>query len=454
MKKPKRPSKAPTKKPAATLKKPEEPAEQHAAASNSSSSSSNVNTFDNATSVKSLTLKDYLETATDASGRTRFITIVMVVASVLVLVSVLNSADNGWITARLNKLADKTSDYTVEKFPLLCKCDKLVEAYQIMRCQKLEKLEENKILMGEVTQIDEQLKAFKDEYFVNINQQELIKRREAICGEERNKLRTLYEALQKSAAETKYTVRVPFFGVAFDINDIALLGGLSLWIILILLRLSLRTQILSLRIAFKKARESGQEDDFYEILAVRQTFIFPPLRDENQKPFYGWIEQVWRRPIGKIYHYPRGKLLKWLKVLKTGVMKLFKIKEELMAATSHLQTVNKEGPLAPNPNDNPEIWQANRNITLRIVPQALSLLPFFIFVLQFVHDMKTLGYGNELSPFRTRWLVISSSFLLLNILVLGLWCITKWNELDKLWDDYDDKRGKTSDKNNSGGEIS
>jgi hypothetical protein len=70
-----------------------------------------------------LVLKDYLETASDASRRTRFITIIMLVASVLVLVSVLYSADYGWITLRLNALRHKTSAYTVRKFPLLCECD-------------------------------------------------------------------------------------------------------------------------------------------------------------------------------------------------------------------------------------------------------------------------------------------------------------------------------------------
>jgi hypothetical protein len=372
----------------------------------------------NTNSNNSLTVKDYLETATEASRRTRFFTIVMVVASVLILVSVLNSSDIGWITLRINALGNKTSAYTTRKFPLLCKCEKKVEDAQLVLCTDLEAKPKNSHLFSEINEIGPKINQINNELVnlkaaayevddaqkakvkesIEIKEKEVEKleeRKKNICKEETDKLNRFYESMLRSAAETKYTVRVPFFGVAFDINDVGILGGFGLWVVLILLRLSLRSQIVSLRIGFKVAFERNQETDFYQILAARQVFVFPPLNDEKQEvaQMQGWIEKRWRASkLGMFYH-------------------------------------RKD-------NDNVNKWRANRNITLRIVPKVLSLLPFGVYLIQFTNDLLSLQYGHELSTFRTWTLVIWSSFILLNTLIFGVWCITKWNEIDKLWDYY------------------
>lgn len=81
-------------------------------------------------------------------------------------------------------------------------------------------------------------------------------------------------------------------------------------------------------------------------------------------------------------------------------------------------------------------WRANRNFSLRFVPKMLSLVPFFIYLFQYRFDVKTRSYGYELSEYRTYWLLFLGALFLLNLLVFGIWCITKWNELDRLWDYY------------------
>lgn len=479
-----------------------------------------TNVSNNTPPIKSLTLKDYLEAATISSQRTRSITIVMVVASVLVLVSILNSSDDGWITLRLAQLGHKTSQYAVEKYPLLCKCDPLVQATQ-PRCSSIDD-EDHKEALSVINKIDKERETVRtlwlklSVYLKNLKtelgelkargsniknnkgainagdevalketqakaieaaltkldereQQQLKVWRQFICSEEDKALETFSQSMQRSAADTKYTVRAPFFGVAFDINDVGILGGLSLSIVLILLRLSLRNQIISLRIGFKKARASGQENDFYEILAARQTFVFPRLRDRNQKPYYGWLEQWWRRSeIREVYRAFRTVFIILFDKLKTRMMTYLKIEEEKMSPAN---LGEEERPAPPglgsalltlftllttlligfpkraeetnaraNINDDKDIWQANRHVPLRIVPKLLSLLPFLVYSLQFSHDIVTLNYGFDLNSFRTWSLVISSLIFLLLILVLGLWCMSKWSELDKLWDGYDKRR--------------
>ena len=96
-------------------------------------------------------------------------------------------------------------------------------------------------------------------------------------------------------------------------------------------------------------------------------------------------------------------------------------------------------------NEGEDQWYVNRNMSLRIIPKALCLLPFGIYFLQYSFDIYTRHYGYELSPRRT-WVLLSlGSFFLLNIFVFGVWCVTKWNELDRLWDYYDwlIKEGRT-----------
>jgi hypothetical protein len=184
----------------------------------------------------------------------------------------------------------------------------------------------------------------------------------------------------------------------------------------------------SLRIGFKEAFARDQEKDFYEILAAQQVFVFPPLRDEKQQVSVsqGWIEQWWRQSIiRKIYYQVLGELLQPVSTLRGWTLARLNIEE-----TSSNSTY-------ADPSDSANQWQANRNMFLRIVPKILSLLPFTIYLFQFLNDIYSLHYGNELSSFRTKTLVILSSFFLLNTFILGIWCITKWNELDRLWDYYD-----------------
>jgi hypothetical protein len=415
------------------------------------------------TSDRSLTLRDYLETATDSSRRTRFITIAMVVACVLLFVSVLNSAPEGWITLRLKALSDPTSDYALEKFPLLCKCGPLPQGYpeRVESCKKFGKEKIVQIKYQEIDRLEAKLAPLEIESaflksvawensvapavlageptdsgvsqireWVRVRQEEIDKeitapreKREQICDEEMKRLTTFHDALLRSAAETKYTVRVPFFGVALDINDIGLLGGLSLLVILIMLRLSLRNQIVSLRVGFKAARASDQERWFYEILAARQVFVFPYLEDRGQRASVamGWTEALWRKSIvGRGYRF----LQEWAVYLLEGV-------KGRLDKRLNLDDGGRKVPVGVPGGD---MWSANRTTPLRIVPKLLCLLPALICALQLSFDYSSRHYGEYVQQQRTEWLLRFEWFFLCSTLIFGVWCVIKWNELDKLWD--------------------
>jgi hypothetical protein len=152
--------------------------------------------------------------------------ILLVVACVLALVGFVNSLRSGWMLERLQKVSDPNNAYVVEK---LGKPD---------------------------------LKDTDARY------------------------NNFHAAISRGYVENALTVRVPFFGVAFDINDLGLLGGFGFIVVLTLLRFSIRTEIVSLRLAFKAATKAAEDDrkqleTFYDLLAMRQVLTLPHMEDRD-----------------------------------------------------------------------------------------------------------------------------------------------------------------------------
>ncbi|HEX2269518.1 MAG TPA: hypothetical protein VHH35_08290 [Pyrinomonadaceae bacterium] len=183
----------------------------------------------------SLDLQDYLDATSDASKRTRTFVIVLVVASVLAFVGFLNSFKYSWMLSRIKSLAAHDSQYVQDKLGFV-----------------------------PPNATDERYLQF-------------------------------YTAVVRSYVENAFTIKVPFFGFSFDVNDLGLLGGIGFIVILILLRFSLRSEIVSLRLAFKAVRHEAKENPkllatFYDLLAMRQVFTLPHLEDEEKQ----WkVRKLW-----------------------------------------------------------------------------------------------------------------------------------------------------------------
>jgi len=183
----------------------------------------------------SLDLQDYLDATSDASKRTRTILIVLVAASVLAFAGYLNSLKASWMLSRLQKISNPQSEYVKEK-------------------------------LG----------------FVPSN-------------EDDKRYQEFYAAVSRAYVENAFTIRVPFFGFSFDVNDLGLLGGLGFTVILILLRFSIRSEIISLRLSFKAVEAEARKDPtqfalFYDLLAMRQVLTMPHVEDPEKE----WVSH---RPL-------------------------------------------------------------------------------------------------------------------------------------------------------------
>ncbi|HEY0406603.1 MAG TPA: hypothetical protein VGC89_12805, partial [Pyrinomonadaceae bacterium] len=165
-----------------------------------------------------------------ASKRTRTILIVLVAASVLAFAGYLNSLKAGWMLSRLQKISNPQSEYVMDKLGYIPK--------------------------------DADDKRYLE----------------------------FYSAVSRAYVENAFTIRVPFFGFSFDVNDLGLLGGLGFIVILALLRFSIRSEIVSLRLSFKAVAAEARKDPtqialFYDLLAMRQVLTMPHVEDSER----GWI---------------------------------------------------------------------------------------------------------------------------------------------------------------------
>jgi hypothetical protein len=95
----------------------------------------------------------------------------------------------------------------------------------------------------------------------------------------------LQQSSVRGYVENVRFVRVPFFGIAFDVNDLGVMGGIGFIIILLLWRHSLSREIKSLKISFREAVNHGHLYHFYQALAVRQVFTVPDMQGEKRNRF-------------------------------------------------------------------------------------------------------------------------------------------------------------------------
>jgi hypothetical protein len=209
----------------------------------------------------SLDFQDYLDAAGDAAKRTRTVTIVLVVASVLTFVGFLNSLPNGWIAERLktlgkagvalNKKPDSWDEEDKKSLAYLKeKLGPIPERYADPKKQDVETHE---------------YEQYKDQY------------------------KELYVAMVRTYADNTFTIRVPFFGIGFDINYLGLLSGLGFVIILTLFRFCITRELDNVKLSFQVAKKRTALWEFYHLLAMRQVLTIPPMEIERKFKLWSFI---------------------------------------------------------------------------------------------------------------------------------------------------------------------
>ncbi len=192
----------------------------------------------------SFEIQNYIEATSDAAKRTRANTIVLVVASVLIFIGWFNSLFWGWPIERVRQAFDPHDD----------------AVYRGLDSDNRRALaaRTNSQSTSDKNSPDSQAKAPADSYRME-----------------------LQRSVVRSYVENVRFVRVPFFGIAFDVNDLGTIGGIGLITILLLLRYSLSREIKNLKISFREAKRHKELRYFYYALAMRQVLTVPPMKGEK-----------------------------------------------------------------------------------------------------------------------------------------------------------------------------
>lgn len=203
-------------------------------------------------------VKDLAETAMNASVRSRQVTWLLIVAIVISFFASWNSRPHSWPDARY-EIISKASEF----------CDRQL-------CDTLKKVSDT---TTKVSAIDT----------VGV----FLKTRHIKTLSELNDLKKIYNDLEKDA----YTVKIPFFGVSFDINDLGIFSGIIFCTLLILLIFSMDRENNNINMTLIEAQKDKQLRFYYNYLSAGQVLTYP-------KKIYSLPESVSFRKYGKKYLIP------------------------------------------------------------------------------------------------------------------------------------------------------
>lgn len=186
------------------------------------------------------------------------------------------------------------------------------------------------------------------------------------------------EALIRGYADNGFPIKIPFFGVVFDVYDLSLLGGLSCSVILLLLRYSINTELSALDIGFRAANTQTPDvvKMFYEVLATRQLLTVPKILNSDTL-FYQ-----------KKYNYGLRKVEFWI---------------------------------------------------FRVAPKLLVFSLFFIYAVLFINDLITLDIGHTVSKSHAQFHIYYSLAFIIAIFYLSVRCAIRMVGIDNIWDHWYDQ---------------
>jgi hypothetical protein len=99
---------------------------------------------------------------------------------------------------------------------------------------------------------------------------------EATVPPEGRQAASAFDTIQRLAAERSRFVLVPTLGFGFDVNDLAIIAGVSFVLLLVWLHFSIGRERLNVLELFRRARADGSLRDAYELLAMTQVLSTPP----------------------------------------------------------------------------------------------------------------------------------------------------------------------------------
>jgi len=187
----------------------------------------------------------YIDATASAATRSREIIIIMTTASILIFGAFWNSRQGGWFNRRVEATRDAMQVLNLR-----------LEAQQPGVAPE-RRAEIRKLLTA---------KSFK-------RASEYLDVRGITSKEQ---LSNFLNALEQHQVNHVVSLQIPFIGAVFDVNDLGLLGGVTLVILVIWLRFALWRELHNLSLTFNEATFHHEPRLCYELLSMRQLLTVPP----------------------------------------------------------------------------------------------------------------------------------------------------------------------------------
>lgn len=240
-------------------------------------------------------LKPFIESTIAAAGRFRRVLIVLIIASVLAFGAFWNHRQGSWLNSRVSTARAAERFFNAQD--ALLQNEKRYQALneQIANIAS-EKVEERKKLEEERSKLETQLRADREsikntssdvQQWINLNK-----------FQSKSELGPVIQRLEAARVDHILLIRIPFFGVVLDVNDLGLLGGFTFVVILMWFRFSLWREYYNLRSTFKEAEEQHLEF-CYKSLAMQQVLTVPPDLPKTQSE-----QKPWGKVVRLLYFLP------------------------------------------------------------------------------------------------------------------------------------------------------
>ena len=200
----------------------------------------------------------YIEASARTATRSREILILIIIVSVLVFGAFWNSRQGSWISERIRIHNEVLALVQQER------------VISTLAPRSPERLAAQIALMGR--QYD--------------RAREFVAARPAL--RDPDAVRLAKERLQNILTEHVLYLKVPFFGLLIDVNDLGMLGGFTFIVLLLWFRSSLWHESQNLKITFADTGADGDARFYYTALAMQQVLTTPPLLDERSTKHDHW----------------------------------------------------------------------------------------------------------------------------------------------------------------------
>ena len=195
----------------------------------------------------------YVEFAAEGSNRSRLVLLALLIASVATFLASWNIRDEAWLKARLQVEEDVLRWWR----PLHAgQPPPLLDANRLKRFHQARLYFAQRLSGGDAV--------------------------------DSTRIQQEVQVLRQVRIEDLLTLRMPFFGVVVDLNDLTLVSGVSFSAILGWLSFALLSERRNLRFLFCKAKEWGKLPLCYDLLSMRQVLSHPPLEGDNPDHHLSW----------------------------------------------------------------------------------------------------------------------------------------------------------------------